>query len=64
MDVAVDRAREHVEAGRIELDGAGEVAADGGDPLARDSDVRHDRLFRRHDEAAPDDEVVGQGALL
>ena len=63
MHVAVDRARDHVEPARVEHDRAVELVADRGDPLARDGDVRHHRLLRRHDEASPDHEVVAQGAV-
>ena len=63
MNVPVDRAGDHVEPARVELDCAVEVVADRRDALAGDSDVRHDRLLRRDDEAAPDHEVVAQGAV-
>ena len=63
MDVTVDCALDHVEPARVELDGAGEIAADRGDPLAGDGDVRDDRLLRRHDKAARDHEVVAQGSV-
>ena len=62
----VDRARNHVEPARVELARARrDAAADRGDPLARDRDVRVERAARAHDAAAPDDEVIAhRGRIL
>ena len=63
MDVPVDRARDHV-AARVASSStrAVEIAADRSDPLAGDRDVGAERLRRRDDQAALDDEVVAHGA--
>ena len=64
MDVAVDGTGDHVAAARVDLDPPVQVAPDRGDPFAGNGDVGDGRVLRRDDEAAPDDEVVAQRAVL
>jgi hypothetical protein len=63
VDVAVDAAGEDVEAAGIDLPAPGrQPLAERRDPPAVDPDVAAERLGRRDDGAAPDDELVGHGA--
>ena len=62
VDVAVHRAREHVEPVGVDLAPAAQAGADGRDPLAVDGHVRPHLAFRADQPAAADHEVVSRSS--
>jgi hypothetical protein len=64
MAVAIHPARKNQLAHGIEVFLTGEVAADLGDLLARDAEVRTKGPFRRGDGAAADHEIEGHATIF